>query len=249
MGDLHKLENPSPIRWVLAVLATVVAVAVIYVMILFAQAANADNKLVNWFGIATALGGALVFELLKFSFTVRSRHLEELANKIQLTPAKMEELAKIVDEVNKKRQLYAGISTAVELRAKALAFEAERKQLAKRALEVQRDSTELVARQHRLALDIEANESADLAKEMAEVVDKLGVSRQDRIFEQLWKSIGAVPGLPAGYLVGKIAEAAQHQMERIMAKRSQSRISDLELELELDPDAGSSSTSRNGDAA
>ena len=80
-------------------------------------------------------------------------------------------------------------------------------------------------------------------REMAEVIDKLGVSRSDRIFEQLWKSVGAVPGLPAGYLVAKIFEAAQHQMERIAARRSRSRISDLGLELDLESDSDANSAS------
>jgi hypothetical protein len=206
------------------------AAAAVCGMVLFAQAANRDNRLVNWFGIVTALGGAFSFELLKYASTTKARHLEELATRINLTPAKQNELATLVEEVDKTRRLYSGISTAVELRAKALALEFERKQLIARAQDVQQASVDIAKRHHRLALDVEANESAELAREMAEVVGKLGISKQERMLDQLWKSIGAVPGLPAGFLLGKLAEAGQHQIERIFAKRARARVAQLVLE-------------------
>jgi hypothetical protein len=229
MGSVRKLEAPSMGKWLLAAGAVVLAGVAIAAMVLFAQAANKNTGLVNWFGIVTALGGALAFELLKYAITTRSRHLEELSTRISLTPAKKDELAALLIEVDKTRRLYSGLSSAIEMRAKELALEYERTELQQRAEELKRASIDLRQRQHQLALDAEARRSTDITDEMNAVLDTLGVSKQDRLLDQLWRSIGVVPGLPGGFLFSSLAEAGQREIERLLARRQRAKVANIDL--------------------
>jgi hypothetical protein len=129
--------------------ALIAAVGLVLGMIFLAQRANRDQNFVNWLGLATALGGAAAFELFKHGMTARKRFLEELADEITLTPIRKEELGKLMSEAAKNRELYDGLTTVIELRARELAVERDRQELQQRAKSLASDLQKLEEREHR----------------------------------------------------------------------------------------------------
>jgi hypothetical protein len=218
----------------MAGLAIVFSAGLIVAMFLFARKANQEPSFVNWYGLATAIGGTLVFESLKYAFTVRSRHRAELSEMITLTPAKIDELSRLVDEVEKTRRLYSGLTTAIELRAKELMLEYERSQLEERASELRGMLVDLEQRQKKLALDSEAQQAGELAEEMSEIVKMVGVSRADRSLDRIWRVVAILPILPGGAVLIPAAEAIQHRIERRIAQRKRLRVAELNLKDEKD---------------
>lgn len=200
-------------------------------MIYFAQKTNEDPSLINWFGIATALGGAMAFEFMKFAATTRSRHLHDLTTRITLTPAKLEELTRIVTEVEKNRQMYSGLNSAIELRSRELTLEYEKDQLRTRATETLDALDDLADRQRRLALDMESAQTREFAKEMSAVLAKLGGSRANRTLDEFSRSSGYF-GLAGfiGYIAAEAAKLIHAETERIAAKRRKTRLERLGIE-------------------
>jgi hypothetical protein len=228
LGKLRKLETPSVGKWVGAGVATATAGALIVGMILFAQKTNADPRLINWFGITTALAGALAFECVKFAGTVKSRHLYNLSTRITLTPAKLDELTRIVTEVEKNRKMYSSLNSAIELRSRELALEYEQNQLKIRALEAMDALGDLEIRQRRLALDKESAETREFTEEMNTVLANLGESRIRRTFVEFSRSPNPVSLL--GTIAAELAKVLHTQIERISVRRRKERVKQLELD-------------------
>ena len=206
------------------------AAAAVIGMILFAQKTNENPNLINWFGITTALAGALAFECIKFAATVKSRHLHDLSARIILTPAKLDELTQIVTEIEKNRKMYSSLNSAIELRSRELALEYEQNQLKIRAVEALEALSDLEARQRRLALDKESARTHEFAEEMNDVLTKLGESRISKALDGISRSSSFAS--PVVYSVVELLRMISARIERTLAKRRKERVKRLKLDAE-----------------
>jgi len=188
-------------------------------MVLFARRANRDSSLVNWFGLVTALGGAASFELLKYAVTIRDRHLSQLAVRINVTPARVEELRALTGEVKRTRQMHAALSAAVEFRARELLLARQHAELESRAAQLKSELEVLAEQEHRLTLNAESKDSEGLIREVQQIIDAPGPQRNESL-ELAMKSVSVV--VPGGGIINALLDRLVTSLERY-SERSRAR--------------------------
>jgi hypothetical protein len=208
-------QSPTAAEWLVAALALLLAAGLVVVMVLFAQRANRDASLVNWFGLVTALAGAATFELMKYALTVRGRHLNELAMRINVTPTRVEELQSLTSDVERARRMYAAVSAAIELRARELLLKHQGEELRSQAAKLQSALTDLAEQEHRLALDAEANASKSLVREVQEMVDTS--ERRNEPLKPTMRSLGSLEFVMPG--TSSLATQFVSYLDRQLARR------------------------------
>jgi hypothetical protein len=75
MRAVRDPESPKIGEYIGAAAASILAAGGVFGLIVFASHANKNSALVNWLGLSAALAGAVIFELIKYSATVKGRHL------------------------------------------------------------------------------------------------------------------------------------------------------------------------------
>lgn len=219
-------ESPTTAEWLVSFGALILAAGLVTGMVLFAERANHNTTLVNWFGLATALGGAVTFELLKYAVTVRDRHLNQLAVRINVTPARIEELRSLTSEVQRTRQMHAALSAAIELRARELLLARQREELKLRAIELKGELEYLSDQEDRLALDAEAKSSDELAQEVQEMIDALRSTGRNERFGLAKSSLDSMTVvMPAiSPFVKQLTKYFDRQVERQIRRRQAKQV-------------------------
>jgi hypothetical protein len=173
MNTVRRAESPTTGEWILAAAAALLGAIFIAGMVYFAVQANHYAQLLNWFGLAAAIMGAVIFELLKYAATTKRRHIDNLATRVAIVPEKIKELAAVTEQIEHSRQMQALVATFVELRARELMAEQTKTQLVARVTQVKNDLGDLAALEQALALDQQHAETNELAAEMLAMTESL----------------------------------------------------------------------------
>jgi hypothetical protein len=136
-----------------------------------------------------------------------------------------------MSEISRRRELYTGLTVAIELRARELAAEREHAELVQRASTIQDEAQELAEKQRRLALDRESVAAGELGKEMQEILKKLEPSRLDTLVPRLGGGVGAMGGGTVATLVEAIADYAVSEWRRLKARRARRQAGAAEAQL------------------
>jgi hypothetical protein len=214
----RKLSSPTPGEWILCASAMVVATGLMIGMAFFAIEANRNSSLVKWFGLSTAIGGALAFELMKYAVKIRDRHDGRLAMQVNLTPLKIEELHSVTQDVERTRKLGAALASAVELRARELFLHQQRDELVARVDKVKVDLLDLADKEARIARDQESQEASDLADEMVKVLKGLDASREERLLDTIRPFYPRF--LPGALTTDLIDTTVKHFLHMLEARRA-----------------------------
>jgi hypothetical protein len=194
------------------------AVGLVFGMVFFAIQTNRNAALINWFGLSTAIGGALAFELTKYAIGIRFRHAVRLAVQVNLTPLKIEEFHSVTRDVERTRKIGEGLASAVELRARELFLQQHQNELVARIESVRKDLLDLADKENRIARDRKSQEASKLAEEMTDVLKSLGASREEKLLDAL-KPLYPFYG-PASALAGAIDTSVRHLLHRLEARRA-----------------------------
>ena len=240
-------ESEEPTGWerVKAVLAAAVAAAIVGGLIYFAHLANEHPQYVNWFGVAVAIGAAAAFELFKRALTVRSRHRDELATSIMITPVKVAELRELSDQIQQQRQVHDALEAAVELRLRELLLKRERDELQTLVADLLTRAEKLLTEEKLLALDHEAN-APDVQADLHRAMDLLQKRPGDMDdISRVMRRLSFMVPLGLGPLFELGLNAALEQLRQARSRsllRRASRAPDLSSTQQNDQDHTESST-------
>jgi hypothetical protein len=226
MRTVRDSESPTVGEYIGAALALIFAAGGVFGLIIFASHANEDSALVNWFGLTAALAGAVFFELIKYSVTVKRRHLERWAIRISVTPAKVNELRALSQDIQRTRELQGALSSVIELRARELLVARMKKNISLRADLIKDELLDLADQETRLALDTDALSSGGLAEEMQNIFNVLQPSQRSKVFD----IVPRMPGM-AGlltYTIDGMLKLALREWQSRRARRIRLKASDLD---------------------
>jgi DNA repair exonuclease SbcCD ATPase subunit len=229
--------SPTTAEWLVAIGALFLAAALVFGMVRFAQSANRDTTLVNWFGLVTALGGAATFELVKYAVTIRDRYLNQLSLQINVTPARVETLRSLREDLERTRQMQAALSAAIQLRARELLLAQQREELRNQAARLQNELETLSDQEHRLALDLEARDSESLVQEVQQMIDALESERQKEPLKLIKSSLASFEFVMPGTskLMDQLVSYVDRQLEKRRARKIRATTADTTAHREHTP--------------
>jgi len=233
-------DHPPTGSWLVAVVAGLIALAGTLGLWWLADAWAAHPGRANFYALAAAIGGVIVFEFFRFAVTVRGRHRRAVHDQFRLRDVRAEQVNELLEEVAASRQALQAVEAAIEMRVGERNLRARRDRLG-RALEEAEDELEAIRGEEHL-LDVEARELG-LTEESARRLNAALARLEPR--RQAGRSVLVltVQALPLG--LGPVAVALLESIEKTRERRRVRKLAAAaDSEMEAPSECSAISTSR-----
>jgi hypothetical protein len=126
-------DHPTKSAWALAVGTVVVALLLAGYLWDLADRWSADPERTNAYTLISAAGGVVIFEFLRYGFTVRRRHRRAVEEQLRLRDVRVEQINELLQQIDASERMLDAVDAAVEHRVRERFLAARRLDLQERA--------------------------------------------------------------------------------------------------------------------